>query len=344
VGAISHWSRRVQARLERVTRDAADAVVRTPLLHRFVRHVHGPRAVGARGCEPVLTTVAREGDFYYRPFVEHHLALGVRHVVVLVNGSPDAAVDQLGSYRQVTVLSADCAYASYETVMRRYLMSRFSPDGWCLHLDIDELFDFPCSCSMSLAGFIGYLEHRRFNAVLAQMLDLFSDEPMVTLPAVAHRSLHEIFPCYDLSAIRAEVHGWGRLPEGLSFHSGGIRHHMFGTDNCLTKFPLLQGGSRAGIVNVHAVRRAEIADVTALISHFPFSRGFPDKVRDAVRTRRYGPLTTPEYAAYTAALDADAELRIAGPSARRWRGVEALVTEGFLTVSTAYQAWCEDER
>ena len=109
--------------------------------------------------------------------MEHYRALGVRHHVFLDNGSTDDTVERLCAYGGVTVLQTDAPYDKFENTMKRYLAERFSPGRWNLCADIDELFDYPFARELPLPAF-SVSEPARFTAVVAQMLDMFSDLPL----------------------------------------------------------------------------------------------------------------------------------------------------------------------
>jgi len=104
----------------------------------------------------------------------------------------------------VTVLQTKVPYNRYENTMKRYLAERFSSRRWNLCADIDELFDYPFSERLSLRDFLGYLNNTNYTAVVAQMLDMFSDVPLQKLESKADDVLHAKYPFYDISAITKE--------------------------------------------------------------------------------------------------------------------------------------------
>ena len=76
------------------------------------------------------------GGLHVKSFLEHHLALGVAHVVLLDNGSTDATIDLARQYDRVTILRTTCPYRTYETILKRYLVNRFSRDRWSPFADM----------------------------------------------------------------------------------------------------------------------------------------------------------------------------------------------------------------
>jgi hypothetical protein len=210
--------------------------------------------------------------------------------------------------------------------MKRYLAERFSPGRWNLCADIDELFDYPSSNCLPIQGFLRYLDHRRFTAVVTQMLDMFSDVPIGELESRPDECLTEQFPYYDISAVDRRPYEWSRAPATVRMHWGGIRRVVFGTNNGLTKA-------------AHQATGASVADVTGVLRHYPFISTFRDKVEDAVRTGRYGATTTDEYRSYARSLAGAPLLQLKGPTARRYEGLDPLIADGFLVVSEEYRRW-----
>ena len=330
-------------RIRAATRRALEFGVRPHLLRRRIQHVHGPADVAYGEDELLVISVVRNGALYVESFMEHYAALGVAHCVFLDNGSTDDTVARLTAHPRVTVLRTGVPYDRYENTMKRYLAERFSPGRWHLCADIDELFDYPCSDRLPLCWFLRYLDARCFTAGVAQMLDMFSDVPLAALRSTPRDRLKTTYPYYDLSAIEPRPYEWSTLSSpAVRMHWGGIRRTVFGTDNGLTKAALVRMDGRVRpFVEWHQATGALVADVSTVLLHYPFVSTFVEKVHDAVRTGRYGAVTTGEYVSYARALARDPSLVLMRPTARRFTGLDPLVEEGFLVVSEAYRRWVE---
>jgi hypothetical protein len=273
--------------------------------------------------------------------MEHYRSLGASHLVFIDNGSTDRTVEMLCGYDQVTVLRTDAPYEKYENIMKRYLADRFSGDRWNLCVDIDELFDYPFSTTLTLQDFLRYLNNKEYTAVLAQMLDMFADRPLTLLESDVGDRLSEIYPYYDISAVRKTDYVWSEpANEQIKWHWDGIRKMVFGSDNSLTKAALVRiDGKVKTFVGWHHVENARVADISCVLKHYPFVAAFPKKVEDAVRTRRYGIKTTDEYISYWRVLEENPHLNLRTESARLLEGIERLIEEGFLAVSDDYRRW-----
>ena len=227
--------------------------------------------------------------------------------------------------------------------MKRYLAERFSSGRWNLCADIDELFDYPFSERLSLRDFLGYLNNNNYTAVVAQMLDMFSDVPLNELKSHVDDVLKEKYPFYDISCLEKEAYLWSeRSNPDIEMHWGGIAGKS-SVVNGLTKSPLvLIDGKVKPFITWHHARGARMADISCLLRHYPFVSSFFDKVEDAVRTGRYGFKVGDEYRAYARTLERNRKLAFRMESAQRFVGLDRLIEEGFLIVSSKYQQWVRE--
>jgi hypothetical protein len=325
----------------RLRRRVVEFGIRPHLLRGRITHVSGPREVAYGIDELVVICLVRNGALYVKSFVEHYQRLGVAHCVFLDNGSSDGTVDLLRAHRGVTVLRSDAPYARFENTMKRHLAERFSRGRWNLCADIDELFEYPYSHELTLRGFLGYLNRHRFTAVVAHLLDLFADVPLAHVVSGPDDSIRGKYRFFDISNLDRSPYPWSEPSSAdVRLHWGGVRRTVFGTGNGLSKAALvLMDGRVRPFVEWHHVLGARVADVTGVLLHYPFVSTFVQKVRDAVRTGRFGGTTTAEYEAYAAALARDPDLTLMRPTARRFDGLEPLIEEGFLAVSDRYREW-----
>jgi Glycosyl transferase family 2 len=316
--------------------------LRILVVRMSVRHVHGPKRIKYGDGEVIAICVVRNGELHVRSFLTHHFALGVRHVVFLLNDSTDQTSKIAMEYENVTLLRANCSYSRYENAMKTYLAHRFSMGRWNLCVDIDELFEYPYSEELPFGAVLEYLNEHGSTAVIAQLLDMFSDGPIELVRSHPDDQLRALYPYYDISNIRKTNYEWlGNGNQQIKMHSDGIRHQMFRTHICLTKAALVKISKDIDLfVNWHHVRGARIADFTAVLLHYPFVETFANKVADAVATGRYGPLTSEAYNGYWRELNRKGEgLILRQASASRFSDVLALVKDGFLVTGPSFLTW-----
>jgi hypothetical protein len=315
------------------------------LLSSRVEHLSGPRRVVSGPDDVIVISVMRNGEVWLESFLAHHRRMGIRNFVILDNGSSDRSVEILSRQPDVTLLRTYAPYHAYENTMKRFLARRYCRDRWCLCLDVDELFDFPRSATMPLSALIGYLNHKGFNAVITQMLDMFSGGPILEIRNDPGKDLRTQYPFYDLSNIAASNYTFGQLSNpAIRMHHGGIRKTIFGTNNGLTKVSLfLMDAKIKPFVLWHHALNARLADISCVLLHFPFVSSFYTKVVEAVESGRYGYLTTDEYTSYLSGLQKLPQLHLKLESAKNLATVDELLESGFLVDSADYRRWVVDQ-
>ena len=336
LGLREGW-RDALARLDKT--DRVQFGLRGGLVRFRVRHRSGPQHIDAPADEPIVLCTVRDGLPWLRSFLAHHRAMGFRHFVVLDNGSTDGTIEALEAEAGVTLLTSKAPYRAYENTFKRYLCDRYGRDRWCLFVDIDEQFDFPLSDRRSLGEFVAYLEAHDYTAVVTQMLDLYSDRPLAECSIEQEPALGALFPLCDIESIRKERYPFAAI-DPIAMHFGGVRKGLFGTDNGLTKISFFK--NVAGLEPFHQwhhVKGGRIADVSAVLYHYPFIDSFAEKVAEAAASGRYGYGTTDEYVAYNRALS-DGTLAISSPTGQRLDRTD-LIESGFLIVPDRYREFGE---
>src|SRR5215212_9033735 len=316
-----------------------------------IEHLYGPEEIPFDEDELVLVCLVRDGRPYVNSFVEHHFSMGVKHLFFLDNGSTDGTVEPLKEYENVTVLRTELPFERYEVSMRQYLVERFCQEGrWCLYADMDELFDYPYSDVVSLSSLLRYLNERSYTAVVAQMLDMFPEEPLSGRASSPDEPLKERHRYYDISDVKRMSIKEHPLTDNntcnstyesndIEFYSGGIRPTVF---DCipplLTRFALTfsDGKVKQFAGSGHRVDNARVADLTSVYLHYKFLDGyFHEQVASAVREENY-PYDSRQYKRYLQVLENSPSLQLKQESARELRSVNDLVENQFLVVSEEY--------
>jgi len=335
-------SRKIQSILGRLNKlDIIQFGVRGALLPSKIKHLHGPRHISSGPDDVIAISVMRNSEAWLKSFLTHHRRMGISHFVIIDNGSTDKSVELLSRQSDVTLLQTFAPYHAYENTMKRYLAERFCRGRWCLCVDADEQFDFPGSSRMGLGSLIQYLRFRGFNAVITQMLDMFSDRPISEARIDRDGDLRAQYPFYDLADIIKTPYQFGKVSNpAIKTHHGGIRKAIFGTNNGLSKVSLFfMDEEIKPFIAWHHALRARLADVSCVLLHFPFVESFGLKVAEAVTSGRYGYLTTDEYVSYLDGFQRRPQLTLKMESARRLHAVDELLENGFLVDSEEYRRW-----
>jgi len=307
---------------------------REDLVRESIRALRGPSSFCLPEKDAIAVSLVRDGQTHVRSFIEHHLSLGFKRIVLLDNGSTDRTIEIAGQFPSVTVLQSRLPFRQYKNDMRRFLVTRLVTNRWVLYADIDECFDYPFSGQMSLMAFISNLTAKGFTAVVGQMLDLFSE------------GLHAREEYYDISAIRKADYSHFPLSNEISnpaikFHFGGIHGQVFGLDDILlTKHPFLfsDGDIRPFVRSSHEVENAHIADISCVLYHRKFAQDFPAKVRAAVTRKNYWQ-DSEQYRKYLSVIRKTPFIPLRQPTSKQFRDFGELVREGFIVVSDDYLEW-----
>ena len=336
--------------------DVADSPALEESLKQDVREsvelLHGPGEVEYERDELVVLCQTRNSRHYIKSFVEHYFSLGAKHLIFLDNSSSDGTVEALKKYDNVTVLWTRLPYKTYNVAMKQYLIERFGKDRWSLLVDIDELFDYPYSEVVSLKALLGYLDENRHTAIVANMLDMFPENPIsrdASLPD--DEPLKEMYRFYDLSNVNLHDYrlvgdaGNVLATEAVGIFRGGIRKTLFGNDATLIKHPLifLNDEIKPMDLSDHWVGNARIADFTGVLLHYKLSNRLYRDVTRSVEERNRSEHGTRRYAKYLRVLEENPVLRIRQDTARELGSVKDLVDNGFMVVSRAYMEFVTDE-
>jgi hypothetical protein len=323
------------------------------IVHPNVEHVRGPEEVTYTMDELVVLCLVRNGRPYVSSFVEHYSSMGVKHMVFLDNGSTDGTVEALKSYDNVTVLQSMLPFKRYQMLMKQYLIERFGRGRWTLSVDMDELFDYPYSDVVSLKALLGYLNENSYTAVVAQMLDMFPQEPVSDAVSDEDEPLKELHRFYDISNVREQdywefpfVSGVGNVlaNEEIGIYRNGIQNTVFGTLPALTKHPLilLDGEVKPVDRSAHSVSNARIADLTCVLFHYKFTNHLYELIRDAARRENYM-RDSGKQKKWLKVLEETPELLVKSDTSRELKDVNDLVENGFLIVSEEYMSWVDAE-
>jgi hypothetical protein len=311
-------------------------------------HVCGPKAVDPGSNGVVVTCLVKNGAFYLEQFIAHYFSLGVSHICFLDNGSTDDTIDGARRHRNVTVYRCALPVSAHQPLLKKSLAQRAVRNGWCLDVDIDEFFDYPYSDTLELSAFVSYLNSRGYTAVLTQMLDMFSDQPLEFLSHPRGENLKEAHRFYDLSRVERTryyedaltvTHGKHNrvASDEASVYRGGIRMSMWGVSCLLTKHSLFRIGVGLRLFpHVHFVDGANLADVSCALLHYKFASNARD---EATQNRTAFAAISGNYDRILQTIALQPSVRVKGHAAEEFQSSRDLLANGFLFASREYRAY-----
>lgn len=313
-----------------------------------VRHLFGPTDLGLSENDVVLLCVLRDCEPYMEEFLDHHFSLGVRHAVLMDNGSVDRTVEIARKHDGVTMLRMDLLFGKYSIRARHYLISRFTGQGWALVVDGDELFDFPYSRDIGVTGLVRYLNQNGYSAMNANMLDMFPEGPLLRDrdDGGSFRQRHAWYDIshveklpYEFSEVEAQVET--DSPDLRKFY-GGIMRQVFGGNAWLFKHPLLAPRKGARLISSHHVADARVADVSGVLLHYKFVPGFMTTFSRIAREGSHRGRTD-DYRMFIDRFTTDPDLSFRNATAQRLDQVDDLLDHDFMVASKRYREWTARE-
>jgi glycosyltransferase involved in cell wall biosynthesis len=313
-----------------------------------VSHCYGPKKVEFDVDELIVLCLVKNGELYIKSFIEHYFSLGAKHIVLLDNNSTDNTLTIAQNYPSVTALQTKLSFKYFKLAMRLYLIRRFGKGRWSLIVDIDELFDYPYSDVITLRSLLTYLNSKSFTAVVAHMLDMFSDKPLSSITSTKYDSLKELYRYYDISPIIKMDYYYRRnlVGDKIKLLFGGITTAVFGTDYepgiILSKHPLvfLDNKLIPLYLNEHGVRNATIADFTCVLFHYKFLGNFYEYAVSAAKEGNYHKNSI-VYKRYAKALRQNPNLQIIQKTSQKLNNANELIDNHFLVVSDDYLSWVQ---
>lgn len=295
------------------------------------------------GCCAVV--LMKDGAYFLKGLLAHHRAIGVTHFLVVDNGSTDGGPQQLANEPDVTVLENRLPVAEFEVLMRSLLPRRFVQGGWFLIVDTDEMFDPPPGCEGRIRPLLRYMLASGHTALLAHALDMFGDAKAEVTAQWSYSEAVERLCLYSLGQLDridyrdpdfelAYFLKDNRTDVAMHFWQGGMRREVFGENPLLTRHNIVQnlpGVAPPG--HVHVVSNVVVADVTASFRHYKFTGDYI--ARDMQQVRK-GVWRHGEDAKRVALYDQPGGFAITTPTQKRYRGVDALLEEGFLQTSDRF--------
>ena len=113
-------------------------------------------------------------------FLSHHRKLGVKHFLMVDNGSDDGTRDFLCAQPDVSLWSTTHSYrlSRFGVDWLTWLQVRHAHGHWCLTLDADEVFIYPHHDTRPLSALTQWLDDTNRTSFGALMLDMYPKGPI----------------------------------------------------------------------------------------------------------------------------------------------------------------------
>jgi glycosyltransferase involved in cell wall biosynthesis len=279
------------------------------------------------------------------PFLlRRYLESGVDRIFVLDNNSSDDTAAIVLAHNNTHLFSTADSYAN-QAAWIDLLLHRYGVGRWCLVVDADEVLIYPHDDTVTLPELCGFLERQSADALDCILLDMYPRQsltgaryerganPLATAGWFDESPYAEYCegPCY--------VTDQKLFYEGPARLTGGARKRVFGSDACLSKFPLIK--FKAGMylaAGTHWVQGARVADMRGGLLHFKFLDDFAGNVgREIERGEHWN--NAIEYRGYGDVLGRTPELSLWHPQSAKFQNSAQLVGSGLMRTSPAFEAY-----
>jgi hypothetical protein len=290
----------------------------------------------------------RNGAFYVENFIRHYTRLGFKHIFFLDNGSSDDTITLIKKYDNVSICSSALPVAANQGIFKKHLAKTSVRGGWCLDADIDEFLEYPFSDILRLDDFLDYMNRHHYTAVITQMLDMFSDQPLSAIRRTHDYDLQQTYSYFDTSAITKTTYAQSNIAtqygsanrlanDDTVLYWGGIRKTLYGNDCLLTKHSLFYTGARLELFrHVHFVNHARLADISCVLLHYKLTANALDI---AQQNKERFTANAKSYCAFINLLMKTPDFQIRRETAVRFGAANDLVGLGFLMISNEYREY-----
>lgn len=178
---------------------------------------------------PVVVAIARDEMLRLPDYLRHHRGIGIRHFLIVDNGSTDGSADYLDAQPDVTRFFSARQFRTFQPIFRPWLADTYGDGRWVLAPDIDEHFVYPGWPQISLDTLLLHWERQGHEAVFAPMVDMYSDRPLRAITHGPEARLADIYSHFDakgywIAPPKAKTMKRWRTPPAILY--GGARTRL----------------------------------------------------------------------------------------------------------------------
>lgn len=307
----------------------------------------GPQRVTLQDNECAVVSMMKNAEFWVADFIRHHQDLGVRHIVLLDNGSSDGTVQIAQGFDHVTVLRNTLPAKQYECQLRETAARQVLQGGWLLFADSDEMTEV----LGGLRTLLDYCNVQGFTAVVSQMLDMFAPLPLSQTRGLTYTQAQSLMDRYSLGALEHQPYfapdsplQWfmkdNRGAEGVDLLIGGLRREVFNEDCLLSKHSLVRNLPGVQLMtHPHMASNVTVADVSIVLRHYKLAGDFVARDQASVEQGTW------DHSEDARRLDTvgASDFQIKPAQSQVYAGPGQLTEQGFLVASQAYSAFASQK-
>ncbi|WP_323008228.1 glycosyltransferase family 2 protein [Paracoccus sp. (in: a-proteobacteria)] len=265
----------------------------------------------------LLFTTIRNEALRLPWFLDYYRAMGIRHFLVVDNGSDDGGCEYLANQPDVSVWLTHASYkdALFGLDWLNWLLRRYGAGHWCLTVDCDEFLVYPHHDTRPLQALTDWLDASNIRSFSAMLLDMYPKGSLTAQPYRAGQDPFQVARWFDPANYVIRKNGeYGNL-----WIQGGPRARAFFADDpesapALNKIPLVRWRrGQAYLSSTHMLLPRSLNRVydenggekaSGCLLHAKFLSTFVEKSAEEL-TRRQHYANSQEYLAYHAGLRDD---------------------------------------
>ncbi|MFK7801963.1 MAG: glycosyltransferase family 2 protein [Anaerolineae bacterium] len=269
-------------------------------------------------------------------FLTYYRQLGIKHFLVVDNGSDDGSLELLLEQPDVYLWQSDMSFnaANFGSAWFELLLQKYGVGRWCLTLDADELVTFAGAEQQSLPELCAELDLQGKRAASGIMLDMVSDKPLSETVVRPGQNFLDVCYYFDRRFYH-DLYDKASPFKNQDFHFGGLRKRVFGTDveYLVTKTPLLKYQADtvlAGGQHWTSFPYEQIAHQQVCVLHFKYFSSFIDYAQqESQRGEHSG--GGEQYKSYAAGFDENRDLVLYDAAESvKYSGSQQLIDLGIM--------------
>ncbi len=241
----------------------------------------------ADGADPEGVTVLcveKDSLGYMREFLPYYRKTGIRHFVIIDNGSTDGTDRYLLEQKDVTLYSAPFPFEHHKQAgWLLQALQETGKDRWYLHADADEFFTWPGMENSTVHHLVRILKTYGMGTFRTVMIDMYPDYPLLDPCHNDENFLEDYIYFDDASNYICESY------DGLIF--GGMRARLIGLNLRMDKYVLFDAARGYLPVMNHDVSKTlktEEENIYGGLRHYKFLPSERDKYMFISTSRKSG--------------------------------------------------------
>jgi Glycosyl transferase family 2 len=275
----------------------------------------------------------------------YYFSRGVDRIFVVDNNSSDDTASIVLSHKNAHLFHTKDKYRR-QGYWIDFLLRRYGVGHWCLVVDADELFVYPfCEC-IALRQLCCFLDKEHFQTLDCVLLDMYPDAPLDGVVYKRGTDPLLVAHWFDRDSYVSGVGGplyiddQEILYDGPERLFGGVRKRIFGSNPCLSKFPLIKFSKSIFLSpGTHYVEGARAAHIRGALLHFKYLNDFSERVREEVARKEHWREAT-EYKEYLRTLNDFPDINLRSSLSETFVDTNQLVSLGIMKTSDAWDMFC----